>query len=72
MTPQQALEEAIRQVGMAEMARRAGVTVQAVWQWQHRSKRLPPYRAIQIEEATGGRVTKHQLRPDIFGASEAA
>jgi len=38
-----------------------------VWKWLNRCKSLPAERAIQIERATNGRVTRHELRPDLFG-----
>lgn len=38
-----------------------------VWNWLHRDKRVPPNKAIPIEVATDGAVTRHDLRPDVFG-----
>lgn len=58
-----ALLEAIAIVGTkAELGRRIGVTGQAVGQWA----RVPPRRVIAVEAATGGRVSRHRLRPDIY------
>lgn len=37
------------------------ITSQAISQW----KRVPPDRAIVVEEITG--ISRHDLRPDIFG-----
>ncbi len=59
-----------------DLAKLLGITESAVSQW----KTIPPDRAIEIEQKTGGRVTRYQLRPDYFGqppapatpASEAA
>ena len=39
-----------------------GITGQAVSQW----RRVPVDRAIAIERATNGAVTREELRPDIF------
>jgi hypothetical protein len=42
------------------------ITPQAVSQW----KRVPPAWCIPLEEKTG--VSRHEMRPDIFGKSEVA
>lgn len=58
-----ALRRAIEIVGKpTDLARLVGVTPQALSQW----KRVPPMRVLQVEAATGGRVTRHELRPDIY------
>jgi len=36
----------------------------AVSKWR---RRVPPGRCVPLEEMTGGRVTRYQLRPDVFG-----
>lgn len=46
-----------------DLAKMLGVTESAVSQW----KRVPYQRAVEIEEKTGGKVTRHDLRPDVFG-----
>ena len=38
------------------------ISVQAVSQW----KRCPATRAIQVEQACAGAVTRHELRPDLY------
>jgi len=43
------------------------VTPQAVFLWV-KNGRVPIERAIAIEVATHGKVTRRDLRPDIFGA----
>lgn len=69
MTSSEALQEAIKLCGgEAELARYIGITVQAVGQW----KVAPAARVLQIEAVTDGKVTRHQLRPDVFGEQEAA
>ena len=60
-----ALRKAIQTIGRPELARRLGVTNMAISQWLKRG--LPIERAIQIEAATDGLVSRADLRPDIFG-----
>lgn len=43
-------------------------SAQAVSQW----KRCPAKRAIQLERATAGAVSRSDLRPDLYPAREAA
>jgi DNA-binding transcriptional regulator YdaS (Cro superfamily) len=63
------LKQAIELVGgVAALARRVGVTSQAVSQWT----RAPAKRVLGIEGATGGKVTRYALRPDIFGEPPSA
>lgn len=50
-----------------DLARLLGLTESAISQW----KRIPPNRAIEIEEKTGGKVTRYELRPDFFGPAPA-
>ena len=51
-----------------DLAKLLGVTESAVSQW----KRVPLQRALEIEEKTDGRVTRYDMRPDIFGAPTSA
>jgi DNA-binding transcriptional regulator YdaS (Cro superfamily) len=48
-----------------------GLEPMAVTQWIKR-KRIPPERAVQIEKATGGVVSRSELRPDLWPPQEAA
>lgn len=64
-----ALARAIEIVGgPTKMARKLGVTPQAISQWD----RAPSGRVIQIEQATGGEVTREDLRPDMYPPRGAA
>lgn len=67
-----AITEAVSRTegGQAALARALGVTPQAVSQWVKGTRPVPPRHAIAIELATG--VSRHDLRPDIFGAAESA
>ncbi|TKT58333.1 helix-turn-helix domain-containing protein [Rhizobiaceae bacterium LC148] len=56
------LQEAIARVGSAsELARRLGLTPAAVLQWD----KVPATRVLAVEQVTG--VSRHSLRPDVFG-----
>ncbi|WP_432804181.1 transcriptional regulator [Azospirillum argentinense] len=58
-----ALSQAIAAVGgPAELGRRLQISSQAISQW----RKCPPERVIQVEEATGGKVSRHALRPDLY------
>ncbi len=62
-----ALLAAIEACGNAiQLARAIGVTPQAITFWKRRG-RVPAERVIAVEAATGGRVTRDQLRPDLYG-----
>jgi len=60
-TRERGLREAIRAAGnLSELARRLGLTPQAVQQW----RRVPPKHIVAIEYATG--VKREMLRPDLY------
>ena len=40
-------------------------------QWESGKVKVPAERVGAIETATGGAVTRHDLRPDVFGAAPA-
>jgi len=70
MTP---LESAITFCGsQSELARRIGGKVRTghIYHWLRR--KVPSEQCAAIEMATGGQVTRYQLRPDVFGESAAA
>jgi DNA-binding transcriptional regulator YdaS (Cro superfamily) len=51
--------------GPTKLARSLGVLPQHINNWRKRG--VPAERCIAIEEATDGTVTRHDLRPDVFG-----
>lgn len=53
----------------SEFAEKLGVSQGLVSQWVQGITGITPERAIEIEDATAGVVTRHELRPDIFGRS---
>lgn len=52
-----------------DIARLLKISPAAVSRW---GGVVPPDRAIQIEELTEGKVTRHDIRPDYFGAAPGA
>lgn len=64
MTAEEALQAAIQAVGgvAAELARRIGVSPQALGQWE----KVPLDRVLAVEAATG--IDRAELRPDLFKA----
>ena len=63
------LHEAVELFGsQSSLAGELGVTPMAVAHWFKRG--VPAKRAVQIETATECKVTRHDLRPDIFGENK--
>ena len=58
--------------GQTALAKAIGVDQGHIWYWLNKSKSVPAERCEAIERATAGKVTKHELRPDIFPTAEAA
>lgn len=64
----QALDKAVSILGgVSSTASLLGVVQGAVSNWKKR-KRVPASRCLAIEQATGGAVTRYELRPDVYGA----
>src|ERR1044071_1625061 len=64
------LETAVSLVGgQAKLARILGVTQPNVWHWLHKSERVPGEYGLKSEGATGGKVSRHDLRPDLYPLS---
>lgn len=75
MTELQALKKAVDlSGGQSELARRIGGTVkqQHVHYWLNVMGRISEKHVIAAEAAVQGRVTRHQLRPDIYPLDRAA
>ena len=53
----------------AVLARLVGVTPSMVWQWEKARRPVSATRCVDIEKATGGAVTRYDLRPDVFGST---
>ena len=66
------IERAIKTAAtLREFASRVGVSPQAVWLWR-KGAPVSAESAVKIEHATGGAVSKAELRPDLWGPCEAA
>lgn len=66
-SPLQALHRAAEILGsQAALARAIGRTQQAVNGVFSRGAEPPAEWCLPIERATGGKVTRHELRPDIY------
>ncbi|HKJ87574.1 MAG TPA: YdaS family helix-turn-helix protein [Gammaproteobacteria bacterium] len=58
------VSEAIRILGLQGLAKRIGVTYQAVRKWEREG--APAERVIPIVHATNGQVRPYDLRPDLY------
>jgi DNA-binding transcriptional regulator YdaS (Cro superfamily) len=66
----EAISRAVNHVGgQSALARAVGVSQATVWYWVHKMSRVPAEFVVAVETATNGAVTRHDLRPDIFGPS---
>lgn len=64
------IERAIQILGtQKKLAEKLNVSTQAVAKWR---ERVPAERVLGIELATGGAVTRHELRPDLYPEETAA
>lgn len=69
----EALTKAIAIVGgQTQLARLLGVKQANVWHWLKKAGRVPGEYVLAIEKATGGEVTRHQLRPDLYPDPQSA
>lgn len=55
--------------GQSELARRIGMTQAGVHYLCHEADAIKAEWAVKIEEATDGKVSRSELRPDIFPPS---
>lgn len=57
---------AIKEVGgLSALARKLKMTPQRVGNWHQ----VPAEFVLKVEKATGGKVTRYEIRPDVFGAA---
>jgi len=57
--------------GQTKLARAVGVKPSFVSQWLSGQRPVPATRCGAIESATGGKVTREDLRPDVFSSAAA-
>jgi DNA-binding transcriptional regulator YdaS (Cro superfamily) len=53
--------------GIGAFTKHLEITPQAVSEWRKRG--VPPARCIEVENLSSGKVTRYELRPDVFGAA---
>lgn len=56
----------------AEIARRMRVTAGLVNHWVHGNCRVGAERVLALEALTGGEVSRHDIRPDLYPRERAA
>jgi DNA-binding transcriptional regulator YdaS (Cro superfamily) len=67
-----ALPRAVELVGgQSALARSVGVSQATVWYWLNKMPHAPAEFVVAIEAATAGKVTRSDLRPDLFGSAPA-
>lgn len=67
------IEKAVRIAGgQAALARRCETSQPRIWQCIHRNQRIPADLVLPIERATGGEVSRHELRPDLYPVEAVA
>lgn len=57
----------LRSRARRRLADAAGVSEPAVRHWANGTRKVQPSKVLVVETATDGVVTRHDLRPDIFG-----
>ena len=68
MTSAELVRKAAILVGsQSALADAIGASPAMVWQWADGRRPVPIERAVQIERATSGAVTRRDLRPDDWG-----
>jgi DNA-binding transcriptional regulator YdaS (Cro superfamily) len=66
--PSDPLSDAIAAAGgVSKLASLIGVRQNAVSNWRTRGQ-VPAEHCLSIEQAVEGKVTRYELRPDVFGA----
>lgn len=71
METKTALDEAISKTGsQAALAREVGVSQQLISYWLKKGGKVPAEYVLKVELASG--VSRHALRPDMFGAEGVA
>jgi DNA-binding transcriptional regulator YdaS (Cro superfamily) len=63
------LRDLRKRIGLkaTELAKMVGTSKANISRWESGTRRLTAEIAVLIDEKTGGRISRHDLRPDIFG-----
>ena len=70
-TPLDAIKCAVEIAGgQTALAARVGLAQAYVHNWVYRNKQVGPRFVIPVEKAVDGKVTRHQLRPDLYPEEE--
>ncbi|WP_341477931.1 transcriptional regulator [Pseudomonas viridiflava] len=56
--------------GQAKLARLCSTSQPRIWQCINRNQKVPADLVIPFEKAVDGRVTRHELRPDLYPVEE--
>ncbi|MCQ2989026.1 helix-turn-helix domain-containing protein [Pseudomonas tremae] len=56
--------------GQAKLARLCSTSQPRIWQCINRNQRVPADLVIPFERAVEGKVTRHELRPDLYPVEE--
>lgn len=59
-------------VKVLELAAQVGITRQHMYRLINGKRRVPAELVLPIERATGGAVTRHDLRPDLYPTPDRA
>ncbi len=51
------------------IARALDVSPERICHWLNRDRSIPAEHVLDLEELTGGKVTRYQMRPDVFLSS---
>lgn len=54
-----------KKINQTELARKLGVSPQYIWKVVHGHKRVSPQRAVEIEIASDGIISRHELLPEV-------
>lgn len=66
------IQRAVEVLGSQQkLAEAANASPQAVSFWVSGERTISAEYALRVEHATGGKVTRYDLRPDIFGKAPA-
>lgn len=61
------LKKVLKHVGgQNALARLLSVAQPSVYRWVHNAQRIPAEHVLKIEKALNGKISRHEIRPDIY------